>query len=83
MFMSPGRFAPIRPMRAGVLFLQGAAPEHIQALKSAFQAMGIEGTASPVRKKKDLEGLDCLIIPGVRARPSPSSCADSTSSTMW
>ena len=64
MFMSPGRFAPIRPMRAGVLFLQGAAPEHIQALKSAFQAMGIEGTASPVRKKKELEGLDCLIIPG-------------------
>ncbi len=64
MFMSPGRFAPIRPMRAGVLFLQGAAPEHIQALKSAFQAMGIEGTASPVRKKKELDGLDCLIIPG-------------------
>ena len=44
--------------------MQGAAPEHIQAMRSAFQVLGMEGTASPVRKRKDLEGLDCLIIPG-------------------
>jgi 5'-phosphate synthase pdxT subunit len=51
-------------MRAGVLFLQGAAPEHVQALNSAFNELGVEGTTSPVRKRKDLEGLDCLVIPG-------------------
>jgi len=44
--------------------LQGAAPEHVQALNSAFNALGVEGTTSPVRKRKDLEGLDCLVIPG-------------------
>ena len=33
-------------------------------MRSAFQVLGMEGTASPVRKRKDLEGLDCLIIPG-------------------
>ncbi len=62
--MSMGYFALSRHMRAGVLFLQGAAPEHVQALNSAFDALGVEGTTSPVRKRKDLEGLDCLVIPG-------------------
>lgn len=26
--------------------------------------MGVRGTAGPVRRPKDLEGLDCLVIPG-------------------
>jgi 5'-phosphate synthase pdxT subunit len=51
-------------MRAGVVFVQGAAPEHIQAFHEAFHHMGVQGTASPVRRPRDLEGLDCLVIPG-------------------
>jgi len=51
-------------MRAGVVFVQGAAPEHICAMNGAFESLGIDGTVGPVRKRKDLEGLDCLIIPG-------------------
>jgi 5'-phosphate synthase pdxT subunit len=51
-------------MRAGVVFLQGAAPEHVSALNGAFENLGIDGTVSPVRKRKDLEGIDCLILPG-------------------
>lgn len=51
-------------MRAGVVFVQGAAPEHVQSLHSAFAALGKKGTVSPVRKRRDLEGLDCLVIPG-------------------
>ncbi|HSV42646.1 MAG TPA: pyridoxal 5'-phosphate synthase glutaminase subunit PdxT [Methanomassiliicoccales archaeon] len=51
-------------MKAGVLFVQGAAPEHIQAFNLAFQRMQMTGTARQVRRPKDLEGLDCLVIPG-------------------
>ncbi|MFA5314144.1 MAG: pyridoxal 5'-phosphate synthase glutaminase subunit PdxT, partial [Methanomassiliicoccales archaeon] len=51
-------------MRAGVVFLQGAAPEHVSALNGAFENLGIDGTVSPVRKRKDLEGIDCLVLPG-------------------
>ena len=51
-------------MRAGVIFVQGAAPEHVQALHGAFASLGVNGTVAQVRKRKDLEGLDCLIIPG-------------------
>lgn len=51
-------------MRAGVVFVQGAAPEHIQAFHEAFRSMGVHGTAGPVRRPRDLEGLDCLVIPG-------------------
>jgi len=45
-------------MKIGVLALQGAFIEHIQTL----QKLGAE--AVEVRKPKDLEGLDGLIIPG-------------------
>ena len=45
-------------MRIGVLALQGAFIEHIKILKR------ISVQTSEVRLKKDLEGLDGLIIPG-------------------
>jgi len=51
-------------MRAGVIFVQGAAPEHVQAFHGAYEALGIKGSVAQVRKRKDLEGLDCLVIPG-------------------
>ena len=45
-------------MKVGVLALQGAFIEHIHIM----QQLGVE--ASPVRLPGELDGLDCLIIPG-------------------
>ncbi len=51
-------------MKVGVIALQGAVSEHIDALKRAMREFGIEGNAVPIRKNKDLEKVDGLIIPG-------------------
>ena len=47
-----------RPLRIGVLALQGAFREHA----SAFRRLGAE--VSEVRLPEDLDGLDGLVIPG-------------------
>jgi len=47
-----------RPYRIGVLALQGAFREHIQALR----ALGAD--AFEVRRPSELEGMDGLVIPG-------------------
>jgi 5'-phosphate synthase pdxT subunit len=51
-------------MKAGVISVQGAAPEHIAALKVAMANLGMEGEAVSVRRAKDLEGIECLVLPG-------------------
>ena len=51
-------------MKAGVISVQGAAPEHVGALKVAMANIGINGDAVTVRKAKDLDGVSCLVIPG-------------------
>jgi 5'-phosphate synthase pdxT subunit len=51
-------------MRAGVISVQGAAPEHIAALKVAMANLGMAGEAVSVRRAKDLEGVKCLVLPG-------------------
>jgi 5'-phosphate synthase pdxT subunit len=51
-------------MKAGVISVQGAAPEHVAALKVAMVNLGLKGEAVTVRKTKDLEGVSCLVIPG-------------------
>ncbi len=51
-------------MRAGVISVQGAAPEHLLALERAMFSMGIDGKAVPIRRRSDLERSDCIIIPG-------------------
>jgi 5'-phosphate synthase pdxT subunit len=51
-------------IRAGVVFVQGAAPEHVAALRHAMRASSIEGETVMVRRREDLESLDCLVIPG-------------------
>lgn len=56
--MSETASAPARPVRIGVLALQGAFREHIDVLRS----LGVE--AVPVRLPRDLEGIAGLIIPG-------------------
>ncbi|MCQ5375137.1 MAG: pyridoxal 5'-phosphate synthase glutaminase subunit PdxT [Methanomassiliicoccales archaeon] len=51
-------------MKAGVVAVQGAVQEHIDMINLAFERLGIVGCAVPVRREKDIEGIDCLIIPG-------------------
>ncbi len=51
-------------MRVGVLAVQGAVSEHLDALRRAAQAKGIDVEAIPVRAAKDLEGASGLILPG-------------------
>jgi 5'-phosphate synthase pdxT subunit len=49
---------PPRPPRIGVLALQGAVREHMEAIRD------VGGEPVPVRLPADLEGLDALILPG-------------------
>ncbi len=51
-------------MRAGVVSVQGAFPEHIDTFNRAMKALGIDGKTVSVRRKRDLEGVDCLALPG-------------------
>jgi 5'-phosphate synthase pdxT subunit len=51
-------------MKVGVIALQGAVSEHIEAVKRAFFQMEIEGEVGIVRSKSDLKSCQGLIIPG-------------------
>lgn len=51
-------------MKAGVVAVQGAVPEHLKVLQTTMFNLGIEGQAIPVRSGEDLDAVDCLIIPG-------------------
>ncbi len=51
-------------MRAGVISVQGAAPEHIAALKVAMANLGLEGSVRSIKNPKDLEAISCLVLPG-------------------
>jgi 5'-phosphate synthase pdxT subunit len=51
-------------MKAGVIAVQGAVPEHLNMLRTTMEKLGIQGKAVPVRSKRELEVVDYLIIPG-------------------
>jgi 5'-phosphate synthase pdxT subunit len=51
-------------MRIGVVGLQGAVSEHLEATKRAMQKLGIKGEVIWVGRPEQLEGLDGIIIPG-------------------
>lgn len=51
-------------LRIGVLGLQGAFSEHVDAVEGAFAKLGIEGSVGTVRRRAELEALDGLIMPG-------------------
>ena len=51
-------------VRLGVLGLQGAVSEHVEALNKAFRELGVEGEAVIVKRQSRLDGLKGLIIPG-------------------
>ncbi len=52
------------PLRIGVLALQGDYAAHAAALRRAAEASGTPLTTLLVRKPKELDGLDGLILPG-------------------
>lgn len=51
-------------MRIGVVGLQGAVSEHLEAAKRAMQKLGIKGEVIWVGRPEQLGGLDGIIIPG-------------------
>lgn len=51
-------------IRVGVLDVQGDVFEHECALETTFAEHDIEGTVFKVKRRKDFEELDALIIPG-------------------
>ncbi len=51
-------------MRIGVIGLQGAVSEHIEAVKRAMRNLGIDGEAIWVDRPEHLNGIDGIIIPG-------------------
>lgn len=51
-------------MKIGIIGLQGAVSEHLEAAKRAMQKLGIEGEAIWVGRPAELESVDGIIIPG-------------------
>lgn len=51
-------------MKVGVIGLQGAVSEHIDAIKRAMHNLDVQGEAIWVDRPKHLEGVDGIIIPG-------------------
>lgn len=51
-------------MKIGVIGLQGAVSEHIEAVKRALAVSGQQGEAIWVGRPQQLEGVDGIIIPG-------------------
>ena len=51
-------------LTVGVIAVQGAVTEHLEAFNRAFHDMGKKGQAVPVRRPRDLEGVQALAIPG-------------------
>jgi 5'-phosphate synthase pdxT subunit len=51
-------------MKIGIIGLQGAVSEHIEAVKRAMRKLGIDGEAVWVGRPEQLDGVDGIIIPG-------------------
>jgi 5'-phosphate synthase pdxT subunit len=51
-------------MRLGVLGLQGAFTEHVDAVRAAYARRGVTGEVATVRRREELAALDGLIMPG-------------------
>jgi 5'-phosphate synthase pdxT subunit len=51
-------------MKIGVIGLQGAVSEHIEAVKRAFSKSGQRGEVIWIARPEHLEGVDGIIIPG-------------------
>lgn len=51
-------------MDLGVVALQGAVSEHMEALRRSLSSLGLEGEVVPVRRPGELEGLSGVVLPG-------------------
>lgn len=51
-------------MKAGVVAVQGAFPEHVRALGLALDHQERKGSVITVRRIEELEQVSCLVIPG-------------------
>lgn len=51
-------------MKIGILEIQGDIDEHIKATEAAFKKLDIKGEVKKVKKQKDIEEINGLIIPG-------------------
>ena len=51
-------------MKIGVLGLQGAFTEHVDAVRAAYAKLGLHGEVGTVRRREELATLDGLIMPG-------------------
>jgi len=51
-------------VRVGVVGVQGDVSEHVDAVARAIAEGGFSGTATVIRRPKDLEGVSALTIPG-------------------
>ncbi len=51
-------------MRIGVIGVQGDVSEHVDAVARAMKEYGFQGEALAVRRRKDLDRIDGLTIPG-------------------
>jgi len=54
----------LKPLRIGVLALQGDVSEHIDMANMALKGMGLEGEAIIVKEKDQIDEIHGLIIPG-------------------
>lgn len=51
-------------MRIGVLGLQGAFTEHLDAVRASFERLGLQGSVATVRRPEELAAIDGLVMPG-------------------
>jgi 5'-phosphate synthase pdxT subunit len=54
----------MKRLKIGVLALQGAVSEHVEALEKVMKKLGLEGEVVLVRKKEDLNDISGLVVPG-------------------
>jgi pyridoxal 5'-phosphate synthase pdxT subunit len=51
-------------LKVGIVAIQGAVSEHVDAVERTLDSLGLKGIAVQVRRLPDLEGVQALILPG-------------------
>ena len=51
-------------VKIGVVSIQGAVSEHVEAMQRAMTAQGIDGEVAQVRHPPHLENVDAILLPG-------------------
>ena len=54
----------VKKLSVGVFGAQGAISEHVTMMKNAIKENNFSGTVIVIKNKKELNGIDALIIPG-------------------